>query len=311
MSVGPVGEPDPTVVRHAEQALGWPSAWATRTCGATPSSTGGRVGSPSATSAGTDDLAAAVELAHLDPRDELPARACVNTSGGSYRAGRLDDAERYVRLGLERAGGGEFAAGTYRLELTLQGVRLSRGEWDEAEEGLRMLIDWPGEPGLMRPLATSLLVRLLARQGRHDEAAGVLQPALDEIAGSSEIAVVGPVTAAQLEAAWLGGLEADLPAIAAPAEALATRFGHRSTQSELARLLRLAATRRRRPPNRSARGRPRWRAVAGGRRRLGGDRLSLRAGGGAGVGGVRRARPRDGRRGAAALGAAGTLAALA
>ena len=225
VSVGPVGEPDPTVVRHAEQALELAERLGNPylRCHALQYRGTGRIALGNL--AGTDDLAAAVELAHLDPHDELPARACVNTYGGSYRAGRLDDAERYVRLGLdEGAGGGKLAAGTYRLELTLQGVRLSRGEWAEAEEGLRMLIEWPGEPGLMRPLATSLLVRLLARQGRHDEAAGVLQPALDEIAGSSEIAVVGPVTAAQLEATWLRPADADLLAIAAPAVTLATRL---------------------------------------------------------------------------------------
>lgn len=192
---------------------------------------------------GLDDLALAVELAQLDPRDEMPTRACVNAAGGCFRAGRLADAERYAMLGLERASGGEFTAGAYRLELTLQSVRLSRGEWEEAEAGLRTLVDWPGEPGIMRPLAASLLVRLLCRQGRHDHAADVLQLAIRCTAGSSEIALVGPVTAAALEAAWLGGHADDMPAIAAPALALAAALGHRSTEAELARYLHRAGHR--------------------------------------------------------------------
>ena len=292
VSVGPVGEPDPTVVRHAEQALELAERLGNPylRCHALQYRGTGRIALGDL--AGTDDLAAAVELAHLD-HARRAARPGVRERVRWQLPSRPARRRRALRPARPRAcRGGEFAAGTYRLELTLQGVRLSRGEWAEAEEGLRMLIEWPGEPGLMRPLATSLLVRLLARQGRHDEAAGVLQPALDEIAGSSEIAVVGPVTAAQLEAAWLRPADADLLAIAAPAVALATRFGHRSTQSELARLLLLAGQEAEAPtrPGRPV-GAHAGRAVEGGRRRLGRDRLLLRTGRGA-RGGARRPRPR-------------------
>ena len=240
VEVGPVAEPDPAVLEHADRSLELAEELDQnhlRSHALQYRGTGRlAVGDPG----GADDLAFAVELAQLDPRDELPARACVNAAGGSYRAGRLDDAERYARLGLERASGGEFLAGAYRLELTLQGVRLSRGAWDAAESGLRSLVEWHGEPGIMRPLAASLLVRLLARRGRHDEAADVLGPALDAIADSVEIAVVGPVIAAELEAAWLAGDAGRMPDIAAPALALAREHGHRTTRSELTRHLQRA-----------------------------------------------------------------------
>jgi DNA-binding winged helix-turn-helix (wHTH) protein len=237
VTVGPVAEPEPAVVEHAERSLELAERLGDTAlrCHALQYRGTGRLALGDAR--GADDLAFAVELAGLDGRDELPARACVNAAGGSFRAGRLDAAERYVRLGLERAAGGEFTAGAYRLELTLQGVRLSRGDWDQAEAGLRSLVEWPGEPGIMRPLAASLLVRLLARRGCHEQAADALRPAVVATARSHEIALVGPVTAAALEAAWLGGRTGEMPGLAAPALALATEAGHRTSEAELARYL--------------------------------------------------------------------------
>jgi hypothetical protein len=126
---------------------------------------------------------------------------------------------------------------------------MSRGEWDAAEEGLRALVEWPGEPGIMRQLAASLLVRLLARRARHEEAGELLRAAAASTAGTTEIALVGPVTGAGLEAAWLSGHTADMPALAAPALALACELGHRVTESELTCLLKRAGHAVDVPPN--------------------------------------------------------------
>jgi DNA-binding winged helix-turn-helix (wHTH) protein len=240
VAVGPVAEPAPAVVEHAERALEFAEALGDSylRCHALQYRGIGRISVDDAR--GLDDLKLAVEFAQLEPRDEMPTRACVNAAGGAFRAGCLDEAERYAKLGLERASGGEFSAGAYRLELTLQGVRFCRGEWDDAEAGLRALVEWQGEPGIMRALAASVLVRLLARQGRHDEAAEVLRPAVAATANSEEIALVGPVAAAALEAAWLSDRASEMPAIAKPALTLATALAHRTTASELTWLLRHA-----------------------------------------------------------------------
>jgi hypothetical protein len=64
-----------------------------------------------------------------------------------------------------------------------------------------------------------------------------MQPAVVATAGSREIALVGPVTAAALEAAWLGGRTGEMPALAAPALALAAEARHRTSQAELTRYL--------------------------------------------------------------------------
>jgi hypothetical protein len=51
------------------------------------------------------------------------------------------------------------------VALTLEAVHVARGQWAEAEAGLRDLIDRAGEPGIMRPLARAVLARVLARRG--------------------------------------------------------------------------------------------------------------------------------------------------
>ena len=107
-----------------------------------------------------DDVDEAIVLARQDPRIELAVRACVNASLIAFRCGRLDEADRFVDLGLEMAAGTEFFAGEYRLALTRQAVRAARGDWPDAEAGLAELIGRPGEPGIMRSLARSLLARL-------------------------------------------------------------------------------------------------------------------------------------------------------
>lgn len=240
VEVGPVAEPDPRTLTHAERSLALAEELGSRYLRGHALQYRGTgrlaVGDPR----GRDDLAAAVADARLDPRDELPVRACVNAAGATFRFGRLDDAERYVELGLSLADGSEFTAGAYRLELTLQGIRLSRGDWDDAEVGLRALVAWPGDPGLMQPLAAGLLARLLARRGRVDDARAVLAPVAQRAAGSPEIALVGPTSAAAVELAWLAGEADAMPALAAPALALAREVGHRTSASELCRYLQRA-----------------------------------------------------------------------
>ena len=240
VEVGPVAEPDPRTLTHAERSLALAEELGSRYLRGHALQYRGTgrlaVGDPR----GLDDLAAAVADARLDPRDELPVRACVNAAGATFRFGRLDDAERYVELGLSLADGSEFTAGAYRLELTLQGIRLSRGDWDDAEVGLRALVAWPGDPGLMQPLAAGLLARLLARRGRVADARAVLAPVAQRAAGSPEIALVGPTSAAAVELAWLAGEADAMPALAAPGLALASEVGHRTSASELCRYLQRA-----------------------------------------------------------------------
>jgi hypothetical protein len=184
-----------------------------------------------------DDVDQAIALARRDPRVELVVRACVNASLIAVRAGRLDEAERFVDLGLDLAAGTEFFAGEYRLALTRQMVRAARGDWPDAEADLGRLIDRPGQPGIMRSLARSVLARLLGRRAAWSEADATLAPAVAEAEGSDEIHLVGPAVVAQLELAWLRGQDRDMAQLAGHGLEVAERGGLRASRAEMQRWL--------------------------------------------------------------------------
>lgn len=189
--------------------------------------------------AGTSDLDQAVSLLTSAPRADLAVRACVNASGAAFRAGQFADAERYVDLGFHHCQDAEFFSGEYRLGLTRASVRAATGRWSEAVAELEAMLGFTGEPGIMAPLARSLLARLHARQGRFDDAQRVLDPT-DSSAESTEIRVQGPVVIARVELAWLAGADADLARLAAPVLEHAGETANAAIQAELSRYLQRA-----------------------------------------------------------------------
>ena len=106
-----------------------------------------------------------------------------------------------------------------------------------AEDALRELIARPDDPGIMRPLAATLLARLMARRGDARGADEVLLPAIDVASGSDEIQLVGPVATAQVELMWLAGETGPAPTLAAAALALDTTAGGSASRAELCRYL--------------------------------------------------------------------------
>ena len=154
---------------------------------------------------GWDDLDRAVAMLREFPHAELAIRACANGSGAAYRVGRLEEAEQFLDLGFELARDTEFESGLFRLALTRAAIRFSRGEWATARAELEALLQHNQEPGIMGPLARVVLSRLLARTGSLDESSRVLEPALEASSGSDEMRLVGPVTIACIECAWLSG----------------------------------------------------------------------------------------------------------
>ena len=89
---------------------------------------------------------------------------------------------------------------------------------DDAEVGLRALVAWPGDPGLMQPLAAGLLARLLARRGRVDDARAVLAPV---------VAGTGPSAHPDIAAArrFVQGLDAAVAVTSAPHRGPVVRAG--------------------------------------------------------------------------------------
>src|SRR5262249_23932947 len=166
-------------------------------------------------------------------------RAGVNASGAAFRAGRFADAEQYIELGLRLSQDAEFFCGDYRLSLTRASVRASLGRWPEAVAELKALLALRGEPGIMEPLARSLLARLLARQGHLEEAGEVLTSAEAPSTGT-ELRVHGPVTIVRVELSWLAGADEDLLALADDALTRARSTGNGAILAELSRYLQRA-----------------------------------------------------------------------
>ena len=190
-------------------------------------------------STGAADIDEAITLLRAVARPDLAVRACVNASGAAFRAGRFADAERYVELGLRLCQDAEFFSGEYRLALTRASVRASCGRWPEAVAELGALLALRGEPGIMEPLARSLLSRLLARQGDLDEADRVLRPA-EGPGTDAEIRLFGPVTIARVELSWLAGSDDDLLRPASHALAWARATANVAIEAELSRYLQRA-----------------------------------------------------------------------
>ena len=188
---------------------------------------------------GAGDIDEAISLLRASPRHDLAVRACVNASGAAYRAGRFADAERYVELGLRLSQDAEFFSGEYRLALTRASVRASLGRWADAVAEIRSLLAVRGEPGIMEPLARSLLGRLLARQGHAEEADRVLRPA-EALGTDAELRLYGPVTIARVELSWLEGREDDLLRVADDVLVRARATGNTAILAELARYLQRA-----------------------------------------------------------------------
>ena len=153
---------------------------------------------------GFEDLELAVELAVDDPRVETRVRCLVNAAGSAYRAGRLAEVERLVTTGLALAEECEFYAGQYRLRLTRAAARASHGSWDAAVDELEDLLRSPGEPGVMAPLARSILARLLARRGE-PQAGAVLAAARKEQYRAQSAFITGVLEVATAELGWLDG----------------------------------------------------------------------------------------------------------
>ncbi len=188
---------------------------------------------------GFEDLERAVELAVSDPRLETRVRCLVNAAGSAFRAGHLADVERLVATGLPLAEECEFYAGQYRLRLTRAAARASSGAWDAAVDELEDLLRSPGDPGIMAPLARSILARLLARRGQPQAGAVLAEARADERRTQSAF-VTGVLEVAATELGWLDGSLAEATPAASDALRRVTAEGYAVVAAELTAYLRRA-----------------------------------------------------------------------
>jgi DNA-binding SARP family transcriptional activator len=188
---------------------------------------------------GFGDLERGVELAVGDPRLETRVRCLVNAAGAAFRVGRLADVERLVAAGLGLAEECEFFAGQYRLRLTRAAARASHGAWDSAVAELEDLLRSPGEPGIMAPLARSILARLLARRG-DPRAGAVLTAARADQRRTRSGFIAGVLEVVDAELGWLDGSLAEASPAASAALCRMAADGYTGVAAELTAYLRRA-----------------------------------------------------------------------
>lgn len=175
--------------------------------------------------AGRRPLEQALRLARAIPDHEAVVVACTGLVSGSFRLGRLADAERAMAIGLADADDHDLVVGASTLRMMRHGLDLSRGSWVEAERGLRRVIGDGRGSGWGETVALALLGRLLARRG-DPHAATLVARAWDLAARSEEIQRLGPAGVAALELAWLSGDSQHAAERAAITIDLAARVGH-------------------------------------------------------------------------------------
>jgi hypothetical protein len=121
---------------------------------------------------GLQTMRNSIALAQAGSHHEATARGYTNLAELLLRAGRLDELERCVAVGLTFTRERGFWSHAYNLEVHRCLLLLRRGDWDPAQDGLRRLLDANADPGMLFAYSAPWLGRLLARRG--DPAAGEL-----------------------------------------------------------------------------------------------------------------------------------------
>ena len=149
-------------------------------------------------------LRRSVEVAIAAHRHEYAARGYCNLAEMLGRRGRLDELAAVVGEGLRFARERGFWSHAYNLEVHRCVALVRRGRLDEAETGLRELVEGVDDPGMLYAYSVPWLGRVLARRG--DPAAGEMLAAAWERALRQRLLLgVAYAGLAWAEWAWLAG----------------------------------------------------------------------------------------------------------
>jgi DNA-binding CsgD family transcriptional regulator len=160
---------------------------------------------------------------------EEVCRAYANLVGEALDDVRLDDAERYLRAGLDTAESVEHLFFYRYLSVLLGSIELARARWDRAEAAARVAVD--AQPGV-RCLAFVVLGRIRIRRGTAG-GAELLDRAWELASRLGDPQWTGPAAAARAEAAWLRGDAAAIPALAEAVYRDAVRLNAAPVRAEL------------------------------------------------------------------------------
>jgi DNA-binding CsgD family transcriptional regulator/tetratricopeptide (TPR) repeat protein len=187
--------------------------------------------------AGLDTMRNSIAIARAGGHHEATARGYTNLGELLFRAGRLPELERCVRDGLAFTRERGFWSHAYNLETHRCLMLLRRGEWDEAEQGLRELIDSVEDAGIGSAFSVPWLARLLARRG-DPAAAATLDDAWERAKRERLLLGLAYAGLARVEWAWLAGEPEAAREVAA---VLLPRVEHRGAVAFRGELLRYLA----------------------------------------------------------------------
>jgi DNA-binding CsgD family transcriptional regulator/tetratricopeptide (TPR) repeat protein len=152
---------------------------------------------------GAEHLRRAAAIARSAHHYEYAQRAYTNLVEGLYRLGRFRDLDEPLQEGLAYAREYGFASHEYNLEAHRCMLLTLRGQWDQAEAGLRRLLAG-GDPGVLASFGLSALGRLLAR--KEDPGAGaLLERAWHAATQTNSVQSIALAGIARVEWAWLSG----------------------------------------------------------------------------------------------------------
>jgi DNA-binding CsgD family transcriptional regulator/tetratricopeptide (TPR) repeat protein len=153
---------------------------------------------------GRDDLlrsrAQAAELGN----HEYVMRAFYNLIEGLWRLGEYREALGYIEQAEHYARDHDFFVYGYMFAGRRCRLALMRGQWTQAEAGLRALLDGQDDPGMIGRETVPILARVLVRQGSAD-AAEWLARAARHATGANVLEWLVPTGLAHIEHAWLTG----------------------------------------------------------------------------------------------------------
>jgi ATP/maltotriose-dependent transcriptional regulator MalT len=150
---------------------------------------------------GADYLRRSAQMAHSIHHHEYAQRAYTNLVEGLYRMGRFDELDEPVERGLAHARDYAFPSHEYNIEAHRCMLLTLRGKYDEAERGLRRLMEVK-DPGVLATFSLSALGRLLARRG-NPEAAALLEAAWETAVITDSVQSIAYAGIALVESAWL------------------------------------------------------------------------------------------------------------
>jgi DNA-binding CsgD family transcriptional regulator/tetratricopeptide (TPR) repeat protein len=153
---------------------------------------------------GRDDLLRSVAQARELGNHEFVMRAYYNLIEGLWRLGEYAEALGYIEQGENFGRDHDFRVYGYMFAARRCRLALTRGEWAQAEAGLRELLDGQDDPGMIGRETVPVLARVLVRQGS-PEAAQWLALAARHATMADVLEWLVPTGLAHLEQAWLTG----------------------------------------------------------------------------------------------------------